>query len=484
MTNKTTPKTVVRVVGGGLAGSEAAYYLARRGIAVELFDMKPQKFTPAHRSGNFAELVCSNSLKSNDVYANACGLLKEEMRLIGSLTMEAAAASAVPAGAALAVDREKFSAYVTDKLRAHPLITVIGEEVCTLPDIPGESDKGGKTGEKGEGGEAAREDKIGRGEKNGGGRYTIIATGPLTSDALAADIEKKLGGGLHFYDASAPIVAADSIDLSEAFTGDRYGKGTGDYINCPMDKDTYERLVDGLLTAEKAQLHEFEKREIFEGCMPIEVMASRGEDTLRYGTLKPVGLWDRDGRRPYAVLQLRRENASGTAYNLVGCQTNLKFPEQKRVFSMIPALKNAEFLRYGVMHRNTYIQSPDVLRRDFSVKNNGSLYFAGQMTGVEGYVESAASGLLAAVHLADKILGRPARVFDDRTICGALETYISTPNKDFQPMNANFGILAPLAERIRDKRERYRALAERSLAAMREILGEEGIRENSSVPQE
>lgn len=489
MTNKTTPKTVVRVVGGGLAGSEAAYYLARRGIAVELFDMKPQKFTPAHKSGNFAELVCSNSLKSNDVYANACGLLKEEMRLIGSLTMEAAAASAVPAGAALAVDREKFSAYVTDKLRSHPLITVIGEEVCSLPDVPGkaqpgESDKDGKTGEKGEGTAADQENKSDREEKNGGGRYTIITTGPLTSDALAADIEKKLGGGLYFYDASAPIVAAESIDLSEAFTGDRYGKGTGDYINCPMDKDTYERLVDGLLTAEKAQLHEFEKREIFEGCMPIEVMASRGKDTLRYGTLKPVGLWDRDGRRPYAVLQLRRENASGTAYNLVGCQTNLKFPEQKRVFSMIPALKNAEFLRYGVMHRNTYIQSPDVLRRDFSVKNNGSLYFAGQMTGVEGYVESAASGLLAAVHLADKILGRPARVFDERTICGALETYISTPNKDFQPMNANFGILAPLAERIRDKRERYRALAERSLAAMREILGEEDIWETSSVPQE
>lgn len=439
MNERTGP--VVRVVGGGLAGSEAAYLLANSGISVELVDMKPKKFTPAHESGNFAELVCSNSLKSNDVWFNACGLLKEEMRMLGSLTMEAAARSAVPAGAALAVDREKFSGYVTKKLLSHPHISVLSEEVTALPD------------------------------ENDGDRYTIIATGPLTSDALAADIEKKTGGGLHFYDASAPIVSAESIDMSEAFTGDRYGKGTGDYINCPMDKETYGRFVDELLGAERARLHEFEKREIFEGCMPIEVMAARGRDTLRFGTLKPVGLWDGEGKRPYAVLQLRREDVPGTAYNLVGCQTNLKFSEQKRVFSLIPALRNAEFLRYGVMHRNTYIHSPDVLRRDFSFKNNEKLCFAGQMTGVEGYVESAASGLLAALHLADRILRRGTRVFDERTVCGALETYISTPNRDFQPMNANFGILSPLPVRIRDKRERYRALAERSLSAMREIVG-------------
>ena len=437
------------VIGGGLAGCEAAWQLAAHRIPVDLIEMKPVKYTPAHTYAGFAELVCSNSLRSDRI-ENAVGLLKAELRELGSLILQCADATRVEAGGALAVDRQEFSDLVTEKIQSNPYITVCREEVKEIPE-----------------------------------GHVIVATGPLTSEKLAEDIGRRIGGGyLHFYDASAPIVAADSVNMYRAFFASRYGRGSADYINCPMDKDTYERLVDGLLTAEKAQLHEFEKREIFEGCMPVEVMASRGKDTLRYGTLKPVGLWDRDGRRPYAVLQLRRENASGTAYNLVGCQTNLKFPEQKRVFSMIPALKNAEFLRYGVMHRNTYIQSPDVLRRDFSVKNNGSLYFAGQMTGVEGYVESAASGLLAAVHLADKILGRPARVFDDRTICGALETYISTPNKDFQPMNANFGILAPLAERIRDKRERYRALAERSLAVMREILGEEGIRENSSVPQE
>ena len=297
----------------------------------------------------------------------------------------------------------------------------------------------------------------------------IIATGPLTSDALSEDIKRTFGGGLHFYDASAPIVSAESVDMSCAFTGDRYGKGTGDYINCPMNKEEYYAFVDELLAAEKAHLHAFEKGEIFEGCMPIEVMASRGRDTLRYGTLKPVGLFDEDGKRPYAVLQLRKENTAGSTYNLVGFQTNLKFSEQKRVFSMIPALKNAEFLRYGVMHRNTYIQSPDVLNRDFSVKNNRRLFFAGQITGVEGYVESAASGLLAAIHIADEILGRPTHVFDERTVCGALETHISTPTKDFQPMNANFGILSPMSTRIRDKKERYRALAERALQTIREI---------------
>ena len=429
----------VLIVGGGLAGSEAAYYLASRGIETTLVEMKPKKFTPAHESENFGELVCSNSLKSNDFYANACGLLKEEMRLLGSMVMEAADATKVPAGAALAVDREAFSSYITEKLKSCPNLTLVSEEVTKVPDT----------------------------EKDGG-RYVIIATGPLTSDGLSEDIARLFGGGLHFYDASAPIISAESVDMSCAFTGDRYGKGTGDYINCPMNKEEYYAFVDELLAAEKAHLHEFEKGEIFEGCMPIEVMASRGRDTLRYGTLKPVGLFDEDGKRPYAVLQLRKENTAGSTYNLVGFQTNLKFPEQKRVFSMIPALKNAEFLRYGVMHRNTYIQSPDVLTRQFSVKNNQRLFFAGQITGVEGYVESAASGLLVAIHIADEILGRPTHVFDERTVCGALETHISTPTKDFQPMNANFGILAPMDVRIRDKKERYRALAERALQTIRE----------------
>lgn len=432
------PNAQVTVIGGGLAGSEAAYYLARHGIQTTLIEMKPKKFTPAHESANFAELVCSNSLKSNDFYANACGLLKEEMRLLGSLVIEAADATKVPAGAALAVDRDQFSAYITEKLTTVDNLTIRHEEVETLPALQKDGD-----------------------------RYAIIATGPLTSDALSEDIKAKLGGNLHFFDASAPIVSAESIDLSKAFTGDRYGKGTGDYINCPMTKEEYYAFVDALLQAERAHLHEFEKGEIFEGCMPVEVMASRGRDTLRFGTLKPVGLADETGKRPYAVLQLRKENEAGTAYNLVGFQTNLKFPEQKRVFSMIPALHSAEFLRYGVMHRNTYIQSPDVLNRDFSFKNNRKLFFAGQITGVEGYVESAASGLLAAIHITDEILGREKHAFDNRTVCGALETHISTKTKDFQPMNANFGILDPMPTRIRDKKERYRALAQRALEAIK-----------------
>ena len=432
------PNAQVTVIGGGLAGSEAAYYLARHGIQTTLIEMKPKKFTPAHESANFAELVCSNSLKSNDFYANACGLLKEEMRILGSLVIEAADATKVPAGAALAVDRDQFSAYITEKLKTVDNLTIRHEEVETLPALQKDGD-----------------------------RYAIIATGPLTSDALSEDIKAKLGGNLHFFDASAPIVSAESIDLSKAFTGDRYGKGTGDYINCPMTKEEYYAFVDALLQAERAHLHEFEKGEIFEGCMPVEVMASRGRDTLRFGTLKPVGLADETGKRPYAVLQLRKENEAGTAYNLVGFQTNLKFPEQKRVFSMIPALHSAEFLRYGVMHRNTYIQSPDVLNRDFSFKNNRKLFFAGQITGVEGYVESAASGLLAAIHITDEILGREKHAFDNRTVCGALETHISTKTKDFQPMNANFGILDPLPTRIRDKKERYRALAQRALEAIK-----------------
>lgn len=436
---KTTEKEVV-VIGGGLAGSEASYYLASHGIKTTLVEMKPKKFTPAHESENYGELVCSNSLKSNDFYANACGLLKEEMRRLGSMVIKTADETSVPAGSALAVDREKFSAKITENLKNCPNLTLVTEEVKALPEIEKDGDK-----------------------------YLIVATGPLTAESLADDILRFTGGGLHFYDASAPIVSAESIDENASFTGDRYGKGTGDYINCPMSKDEYYAFVDELLNAEKADLHEFDKREIFEGCMPVEVMASRGRDTLRYGTLKPVGLFDEDGKRPYAVLQLRKENEEGTAYNLVGFQTNLKFPEQKRVFSMIPALKNAEFLRYGVMHRNTYIQSPDVLNGDFSCKNNRRIFFAGQITGVEGYVESAGSGLLSAIHIADEILGRPAHVFDEQTVLGALERHISTPTKDFQPMNANFGILAPLDVRIKDKKLRYRALAERALAKIDEL---------------
>ena len=426
----------ISVIGGGLAGCEAAYYLARRGANVTLYEMKPKKYSPAHESPLLCELVCSNSLKSADIYANACGLLKEEMRILGSLTMEAAAQTAVPAGGALAVDREKFAAYVTEKIRAEKNIRVIAEEITAIPEVSGEE-------------------------------YAIIATGPLTADDLAADIERKTGRNLHFFDASAPVISADSIDLSKAFTQDRYDKGTGDYINCPLTKDEYYAFVEALVSAEKATLHEFEKGEIFEGCMPIEVMASRGKDTLRYGTLKPVGLSE-DGRRPFAVAQLRKENAEGTAYNLVGFQTNLKFGEQKRVFSMIPALKNAEYLRYGVMHRNTFILSPAVLNADFSFKYNRNVRFAGQITGVEGYVESAASGLFAAAYLFDELTGNSRGTAPAGTMTGALAAYLTAPNKDFQPMNANFGILPPLSERIRDKKERYRGLSLRALEKMRE----------------
>ena len=426
----------ISVIGGGLAGCEAAYYLARRGANVTLYEMKPKKYSPAHESPLLCELVCSNSLKSADIYANACGLLKEEMRILGSLTMEAAAQTAVPAGGALAVDREKFAAYVTEKIRAEKNIRVVAEEITAIPEVSGDE-------------------------------YAMIATGPLTADDLAADIERKTGKNLHFFDASAPVISADSIDLSKAFTQDRYDKGTGDYINCPLTKEEYYAFVEALLSAEKAVLHEFEKGEIFEGCMPIEVMASRGKDTLRYGTLKPVGLSE-DGRRPFAVAQLRKENAEGTAYNLVGFQTNLKFGEQKRVFSMIPALKNAEFLRYGVMHRNTFILSPAVLNADFSFKYNRNVRFAGQITGVEGYVESAASGLFAAAYLFDELTGNSRGTAPAGTMTGALAAYLIAPNKDFQPMNANFGILPPLSERIRDKKERYRALSLRALEKMRE----------------
>ncbi len=423
----------VKVVGAGLAGAEAAYYLAERGVKVELYDIKPKTFTPAHTDKNFCELVCSNSLKGKDPYSNACGLLKEEMRILGSLTMEAAENTSVPAGGALAVERESFAQYVTQKLKSHKNIKILCEEVVTVPE-----------------------------------ERSIIATGPLTTDKLSESISDICGGQLHFYDASAPIVSRDSLDFENCFFGDRYGKGGDDYINCPLDKEQYENFVNSLISADKAVLHDFEKREIFEGCMPVEVMAARGFESLRFANLKPVGLKDKNGNRFYAVLQLRKENADGTAYNLVGCQTNLKWGEQKRVFSIIPALKNAEFLRYGVMHRNTFLNSPQCLNSDFSFKSRPTVFFAGQITGVEGYVESAASGMLAAVHMLEKLNGNQPVIPDNTTILGALSAHISGANEDFQPMNANFGILKSLDKIIKDKKQRYAALAQRALENIRE----------------
>ena len=432
----------VKVIGAGLSGVEAAYYLANRGVKVVLYDIKPKAFTPAHKSENFAELVCSNSLKSADVFGNAAGLLKEEMRLLGSLTMEAAEVSKVPAGGALAVNREEFSRYITDKIKSHKNIECVSEEITKIPD----------------------------------GGYTLIATGPLTTAPLAEDI-KALAGAMYFYDASAPIIAADSIDMEYAFKGDRYGKGDGDHINCPMNKDEYQAFYDALISAERATLHEFEKSDVFEGCMPVEIMAARGKDTLRFGPLKPVGLDDpKTGRWAYATLQLRREDKVGTMYNMVGFQTNLKFAEQKRVFSMIPALKNAEFLRYGVMHRNTFINSPKALNVDYSFKTRPSVFIAGQITGVEGYVESAGSGLLAAIYLERKLSGKNEILISENTVLGALSRYITTENKDFEPMNANFGILPPIS--VKDKKERKRLMAERSLAAVRQFKSEISEGEN------
>lgn len=418
----------VKIIGAGLAGCEAALCLAERGVRVELYDIKPNSLTPAHKDKNFSELVCSNSLKSNDVYGNACGLLKEEMRILGSHLLAAAEKCRVPAGGALAVDRAEFARLITDEIKSNPNIDIICKEVETLPD-----------------------------------GWAIIATGPLTSGKLSEDIQRICGGGLHFYDASAPIVSRDSLDFEKCFYGDRYGKGGDDYINCPLNKEEYENFVAELTKAERVILHDFEKKEIFEGCMPVEVLASRGAESLRFAMLKPVGLTDKEGNKFYAVLQLRKENADGTAYNLVGFQTNLKFGEQKRVFSMIPALKNAEFLRYGVMHRNTFINSPEVLNADFSLKSNPTVFFAGQITGVEGYVESAASGLIAALHTYEKLQGQESVVPENDTVIGALSAHISAPNKNFQPMNANFGILKAAEKNIRDKKQRYAYLAQRAL---------------------
>ncbi len=430
----------IDVVGAGLAGCEAAYCLAERGVQVTLYDIKPKAFTPAHTDGNYGELVCSNSLKSKDIYGNACGLLKQEMRVLGSLTMEAAAANEVPAGGALAVERGGFAKFITEKIKSHKNIKTVCVEIKKVPEGP-----------------------------------CIIATGPLTGGALAEDIKGICGGGLHFYDASAPIVSRESIDFEKCFYGDRYGKGGDDYINCPLDKECYEIFVRELLSAERVILHDFEKGEIFESCMPVEVMASRGFDSLRFAMLKPVGLRDAAGNRFYAVLQLRKENAGGTAYNLVGFQTNLKFGEQKRVFSLIPALAKAEFLRYGVMHRNTYINSPENLNADFSLKSRSAVFFAGQITGVEGYVESAASGILAAVHAYNRLSGKPAVIPPATTVCGALSRHISSPNADFQPMNANFGILPPPEQPLRDKKQRYARLAERALKDIGEFKREINI---------
>ncbi len=424
------------VVGAGLAGCEAAYQLAKRGIPVTLYEMKPKQFSPAHHSPDFAELVCSNSLRGAGL-TNAVGLLKEEMRRLGSVIMDAADAHRVPAGGALAVDRDAFSAAVTKAIKDHPLITVVEEEITSIPE----------------------EDHI------------IIATGPLTAEPLSEAIRAYFGKDyLSFFDAAAPIVTYESIDMDKAFFASRYNKGTPDYINCPMNKDEYLAFYEALRNAECAELHEFD-HQVFEGCMPIEEMARRGEDTMRYGPLKPVGLVDdRTGAKSYGVVQLRKDNAVGTLYNIVGFQTHLKFPEQKRVFSMIPGLENAEFVRYGVMHRNTYLNAPTLLNKDFSVKGRETLYFAGQMTGVEGYVESASSGMMAGISLAAKILGEPFPDFPIETALGAMGTYISTADPaNFQPMNINFGIIASLTERIRLKADRYMAISNRSLAIIEQI---------------
>ena len=429
----------VKVIGAGLAGVEASLYLANHGVSVTLYDIKPHKKTPAHHNDNFAELVCSNSLKSNDIFGNASGLMKEELRLLGSSVIAVADSEKVPAGNALAVNRENFSSILTKMVMENKNITFVSEEVKDI-DLD---------------------------------EYTIIATGPLTTGALYQSIGKLVEEKLSFFDASAPIVSADSIDMQSAFVGDRYGKGDGDHINCPLNKEEYERFIEELLKAERATLHEFEKKEVFEGCMPIEIMASRGKDTLRFGPLKPTGLDDpKTGRWPYACLQLRREDKLGTMYNMVGFQTNLTFKEQKRVFGIIPALKNAEYLRYGVMHRNTFINSTKVLSENYSLKSHGKIFFAGQITGVEGYVESIGTGLMCAIYLERELNGKPQLLISENTVLGALAKYITTENKDFEPMNANFGILPALPSIIRDKSERKRLMAERSLTCVKEYIKE------------
>lgn len=448
-------KDYITIIGAGLAGSEAAYQIAKKGINVKLYEMKPQKFSPAHSNENFAEIVCSNSFKSK-LHTNACGLLKEELRILDSLLIKIADETAVPAGQALAVDRALFSKRVTEKIKSMPNIEIINEEIGDKVHLKDLAEEG----------------------------IVIIATGPLTSDKLSDEILQITGDNdLHFYDAAAPIVSKDSINMDIAFWGDRYDQERAkeediedwkqrikdvkksDYINLPMSKDEYENFWNELVNAEVVELHEFEKREIFEGCMPLEVMAKRGIDTLRYGPLKPVGFTDpRTGYRPYAVVQLRQDNSEGTIYNIVGFQTNLKFGEQKRVFSQIPGLENAEFEKYGVMHRNTYINSTKLLDNTYNFKQNINIFFAGQITGVEGYVESISSGLVSALNAINKFNNINTKTeFSELTMIGALAKYISTPNEKFQPMNANFGILPQLDEKIRDKKLRYEKLADRSL---------------------
>ena len=437
----------VTVLGAGLAGCEAAWQLARRGIPVTLYEMKPQKFSPAHKSQGLAELICSNSLKASRIDSAAC-LLKEEMRRLGSLLVPCAEQCAVPAGGALAVDRDQFSRLVTQAIENEPHITLRREEVTDLPPGP-----------------------------------VIVATGPLTSEPLAEKILALCGGALSFFDAAAPIVTRESLDMDHCFTASRYGReeegSEGDYVNCPMNKEEYDRFVQALVTAERAPVHSFDARDpkVYEGCMPIEVLASRGHDAIRFGPMKPVGLKDpRTGHRPWAVLQLRTENREKTLFNLVGFQTNLKFGEQKRVFGMIPGLAHAEFVRYGVMHRNTFLNSPALLDGDFSFRRRPGLYFAGQITGVEGYMESAGSGILAGINLARRLQGREPLLLPETTMLGALSRHVSQyAGKDFQPMGANFGVLPPLPEKIRDKRQRYMALSQRALCDLEPMLQEEPV---------
>ena len=435
-------KQPVWVIGAGLAGCEAAWTLAQQGIAVRLYEMKPQQYTPAHQYKGFAELICSNSLKAARI-GSAAGMLKEEMRILGSLTMEAAQQTSVSAGGALAVDRERFSDFITERILAHPLIEVVHQRVDHLPEGTG-----------------------------------IVASGPLTEEHLAQDIAQLCGESyLSFFDAAAPIVTFESLDKDKVFFAARYGRGEDDYINCPMDKEQYEAFYEQLVQAESVQLHSFEREQmkVYEGCMPVEVMAKRGADTLRYGPLKPVGLTDpHTGRRPWAVVQLRSENRQGSLYNLVGFQTNLKFPEQKRVFSMIPGLEQAEFVRYGVMHRNTFLDSPRLLESDLSLKKRPEIYFAGQITGVEGYVESAASGILAGHNLARQLRGEQPLQLPLDCMLGALVHYISDPSvSDFQPMGANMGILPPWQERVKDKAKRYELIANRGLDSLRAYLAQQ-----------
>ena len=432
----------VTIVGAGLAGSEAAWQLAKRGVPVRLMEMKPEKKTPAHVSDDFAELVCSNSFRADEL-SNAVGLLKEELRRLGSLIMECADANRVPAGGALAVDREGYARAVTEALRNNPLIEIVPGEVTEIPE----------------------------GE-------VIIASGPLTSDALSGAIARKCpDSDLHFYDAAAPIVTKDSIDFNSAWYASRYDKGTADYVNCPMTEEEYKAFWRELCAAEEAPVHGFDDAGVFEGCMPVEVMARRGEDTLRFGPMKPVGLPDpKTGEEPYAVVQLRKDNAEGTLYNIVGFQTHLKFPEQRRVFSMIPALKNAEYLRFGKMHRNTYLDSPRLLDRYYRLRTEPRISFAGQMTGVEGYVESTASGLLVGIETARRVHGLPPADFPQETATGALGLYVSggAVSGNFQPMNINFGIIAPLGRKVRGKREKNLEISKRALETI-ERMKEVGI---------